>query len=145
MVSSKNAHLLPASGAALAWMATAATAAYWVLQWLSTSTSTLDVGTEAQQPAAPLSTPGLARALGAAAPAQPSPTQAMLELRGIAATASGRGAALIGVNNQAPRAFGVGQHVTPELLLQSLTSRTALLGHELHGPVVQVLELPSPR
>lgn len=88
----------------------------------------------------------LERAWGASAP-QPASGQlpaSRFQLRGVVASASGRGSALIAVDGQPPRAFRVGQTVADGLVLQSLGPKMAQLGASAPGAAWVTLSLPDP-
>ncbi len=65
-----------------------------------------------------------------------------LQLTGVAAGTSGRGAALISVDGRPARPYAVGMAVGDGLVLQSVQGRRAQLGPALQGPSTVVLELP---
>jgi len=130
------------------WALVAATATFWALRLL------------ARSPAAPahavavgdaLAMRGdLTRLLGApplaATPAVVVPEIASrFKLTGVMApkTPDRHGVALISVDGKMPRAFHVGARVDGELVLQSVSLRTAAIG-PVQGKTAVVLELPPP-
>jgi general secretion pathway protein C len=64
-------------------------------------------------------------------------------LTGVVADQSHSGAALIAVDGKPPKPFRVGANVDENLVLQSVDSRSAVLGSG--GAPVLTLELPPPR
>jgi len=62
---------------------------------------------------------------------------------GVVASASGQGAALIGVDGQAPKAFLPGQTLAPGLVLHSVGHRLARLAPDLQSTPTVTLELPK--
>ena len=62
---------------------------------------------------------------------------------GVVASASGQGAALIGVDGQAPKAFLPGQTLAPGWVLHSVGHRLALLAPDLQSTPTVTLELPK--
>jgi general secretion pathway protein C len=62
---------------------------------------------------------------------------------GVVASASGQGAALIGVDGQAPKAFLPGQTLAPGWVLHSLGHRLARLAPDLQSTPTVTLELPK--
>ena len=62
---------------------------------------------------------------------------------GVVASASGQGAALIGVDGQAPKAFLPGQTLAPGWVLHSVGHRLARLAPDLQSTPTVTLELPK--
>ena len=62
---------------------------------------------------------------------------------GVVASASGQGAALIGVDGQAPKAFLPGQTLAPGWVLHSVGHRLARLAPDLQSKPTVTLELPK--
>ncbi len=95
--------------------------------------------------------PEVGRLLGAtpanaASPVAAAPSLASrLKLVGVASSGAQRGAALIGIDGQAPKPFRIGQAVIDGLLLQSVDRAGARLGAEMGGPPVLQLDMPLPR
>ncbi|WP_210543768.1 type II secretion system protein N [Rhodoferax sp. PAMC 29310] len=125
----------------------AASAGYWTLKWSSTSPS--GPTTELQQPASAQADPlVVARLLGSsqvvAGPGAPASAAAgQLKLWGVVAGSSKeRGYALIGMDDQTPKPYAVGEPINDSLILQSVAPRSASLATARGGPVTQLLELP---
>lgn len=88
----------------------------------------------------------LARLLGAqptlsAAPATPADR---FKVMGVIASASGRGAALIAVDGQAPRAYRVGSELAPGFVLHSVAPSALNLSASPGGNVLVTLPVPKP-
>ena len=87
----------------------------------------------------------IARVLGAsAAPAALAAPAPGLELTGVIANANGSGVALITQTGHPPRSVRVGGTVQDGLVLQSVTSRKAMLAPDDKAAVTEILELPHP-
>jgi len=86
-------------------------------------------------------TPANASSTVAAAPSLTS----RLKLVGVASSGPQRGAALIGIDGEAPKPFRIGQAVIDGLVLQSVDRAGARLGADLGGPAVWQLDMPLPR
>lgn len=131
------------------WAAAAASAAYWIMKFAGSDPSVPRVAAASRQ--APAADPvAVARLLGqvsgapaGAAVAQPS-GPARLQLVGVVADRSQRGAALIAVDGKPPKPFRVGVRVDEGLVLQSVQARKAVLGPSVDGPASITLELPVP-
>ena len=94
--------------------------------------------------------PEAARLLGAPAPAGvevvASPNLASrLKLVGVASVGAQRGAALIGIDGQAPKPYQIGREVVDGLILQSVDRLGARLGAQVGGPSALQLDMPLPR
>lgn len=88
----------------------------------------------------------LARLLGAqptlsAAPATPADR---FKVMGVIASASGRGAALVAVDGQAPRAYRVGSELAPGFVLHSVAPSALNLSASPGGDVLATLPVPEP-
>ena len=140
--------LPPRLAAGLLAAAAAASLVYWALQ-IAESRRAASVATvpanaarlpEAAEPeriARLLAAPSAPTGGAAAAPAG-----IPLQMTGVAAGTSGRGAALISVDGRPARPYAVGMAVGEGLVLQSVQGRRAQLGPALKGPSTVVLELP---
>jgi hypothetical protein len=101
-------------------------------------------------PAPALVGPEAARLLGAPASrkseavALPS-VASRLKLVGVASAGAQRGAALIGIDGQAPKPYQIGQEVVDGLVLLSVDRLGARLGAQVGGPSVLQLDMPAPR
>jgi NAD(P)-dependent dehydrogenase (short-subunit alcohol dehydrogenase family) len=88
--------------------------------------------------------------LGVATTFQPF-LQAMLDsqrpgaLVGVASVGAQRGAALIGIDGQAPKPYQIGREVVDGLILQSVDRLGARLGAQVGGPSALQLDMPLPR
>lgn len=138
--------MLARLSAFLVWLLVAASATFWGLRLFVTA------------PAAPAQTLAVAdsapagaeldRLLGAA-PVEASPSvqvpaaSSRFQLTGVMAprTAGGPGIALLTVDGKMPRAFQVGARVDGEMVLQSVSLRSASIGPAQGAPAI-VLELP---
>ena len=124
----------------------AGSATFWALRFMAPAavlpSAEISVGSAA------LTHPlGIARLLGGArtesvAPALDNAVANPLKLLGIVASPSERGYALIAVGPLPAKPYRVGEAITPTLMLQSVTPRSASLAGSREGPVAQVLELP---
>jgi general secretion pathway protein C len=129
------------------WALAAASAGYWGLKL---------AGRAAPATAAPLATraaaapdpAAVARLLGAnpgtSVVAAPVPSLASrFALVGVAAHASGGGAALISIDGKPAKPYRVGSTVEEGLVLQAVKGRQAVLGSGREGPAALTLELPQ--
>ncbi len=124
--------------------------AYWGLRLVGTGVSA--DGVSPVSAAAPARVPEAAdptlvgRLLSPAAQATPRAAAAASGSRwvltGVVAGVSGRGAALVAVDGQPPRAYTVGTPVADGLVLQSVEGRRASFGASARGPATLTLELP---
>ena len=138
------------------WLALGWSGSAWVLQALqptSAAQGLAPVPTGALQSVAPgpaLVGPEAARLLGAPATqvadvvALPS-LASRLKLVGVASAGAQRGAALIGIDGQAPKPYQTGQEVVDGLVLQSVDRLGARLGAQVAGPSALQLDMPLPR
>ena len=135
------------------WALVAACLVFWVLKWAGSSQgSDLSSGGAvggadgfAQVSAGDPSV--IAKLLGAvrAAPvAQAAAAPSRIVLIGVLASASSQGTALIAVGDKPAKPFRVGAQVDDGLILQSVKTRSALLGSDASGPATMTLELPPP-
>jgi general secretion pathway protein C len=137
----------PRLAAGLFAAAAAASLSYWVLQ-IADSRMAASVGAgpaagaRLPEPAAPERVARLLVAPSARPEAAAAPAGSQLQLTGVAAGTSGRGAALIAVDGLPARPYSVGMPVGEGLVLQSVQGRRAQLGPALQGPSTVVLELP---
>ena len=135
------------------WALVAACLVFWVLKWagsslgsdLSSSGAVGGADGFAQVSAGDPSV--IAKLLGAvrAAPvAQAAAAPSRIVLIGVLASASSQGTALIAVGDKPAKPFRVGAQVDDGLILQSVKTRSALLGSDASGPATMTLELPPP-
>jgi len=68
-----------------------------------------------------------------------------LKLVGVASAGAQRGAALIGIDGQAPKPYQIGREVVDGLVLQSVDRLGARLGAQVRGPSALQLDMPLPR
>ncbi len=126
--------------------AAAASLVYWGLQISATrSSSGADLAAPARLPeaAAPEQVARLLAAPATRAEGKPAASPgSRLQLTGVAAGVSGRGAAILSIDGGPPRPFAVGTPVAEGLVLQSVQGRRAQLGPDRQGPATVVLELP---
>jgi len=126
------------------WAAAAAVVAYWALQFAGVSGPASQALTVARSSAAEPTVADVQKALGAAsAPTAVVNAPARYVLSGVVALNSGQGAALIAVDDQAPKAFKVGQTVAEGWVLQSLGPRQAHLAVSVDGPALITLDMPA--
>ena len=138
------------------WLALGWSGSAWVLRALLQPPA--EQGLAAAPPGAALGVaPGLAlvgpeaaRLLGAPASSVAevvvSPSVATrLKLVGVASAGARRGAALIGIDGQAPKPYQIGQEVVDGLVLQSVDRLGARLGAQVGGPSALQLDMPLPR
>ena len=138
------------------WLALGWSGSAWVLRALQPTPAAQ--GLAPSQPGAALSVapgpalvgPEAARLLGApattGAEVVASPNLASrLNLVGVASAGAQRGAALIGIDGQAPKPYRTGQEVVDGLVLQSVDRLGARLGAQVGGPSALQLDMPLPR
>lgn len=132
------------------WAALAASVAFWGLRLLVTSPATPAQAVAVSAGAA--ANADVSRLLGVSPKAVDNDAQVLapeiasrFRLTGVMApksnATSAQGVALISVDGKPPRAFGVGARVDGDLLLQSVSLRSASIGVAQAAPSV-VLELP---
>lgn len=131
--------------AGLLWLVAGLSAGYWVLQALGRSPVTPVPAAVSAPPV--VDTALLARALGAMPAAvsmaeAPPAAASRYALQGVVAVGTARGAALIAVDGQPARPFGLGAEVSAGLLLQAVTAQQARLGPALEGPTSLTLDMP---
>ena len=138
------ARWVPAWATLCLWAAAAAGVAYWVLMFAGVGGPATPAPTAARASGQEPSSSQVQKALGAmaAAPVAVVDAGARFALSGVVAGTSGRGSALIGVDGQAPKAFKVGQTVSPGWVLHSLGARQARLAESVQGPVTMTLDMP---
>jgi hypothetical protein len=138
------------------WVALGWSGSAWVLRALQPTTAAqglVPAPTGAALGVAPgtaLIGPEAARLLGAPATSVAevvaSPNVASrLKLVGVASAGAQRGAALIGIDGQAPKPYQIGQEVVDGLVLQSVDRLGARLGAQVRGPSALQLDMPLPR
>jgi general secretion pathway protein C len=124
----------------------ATSAGFWVLRWPSPLPSThLAIAPSVE---ASIDTAKVAVLLGAPTgqdsqePAAPRAASAQYQLLGIISQGAKRGSALIGIDGQPAKPYRVGEHLTDKLVLQSVTTRSAVLATGINARDGMTLELP---
>lgn len=154
MHSPKPLFLAPRLATFLLWSLAAASAVFWVLQnWNPSATTTSTDGSviKAQlastaEPAPDL-TPQVAAALGAknatalTPAAEMTALQARLQLQGVLAVGTARGAALISVDSKPAKPYRVGSAIESDLEVISVAPREASIGKA--GQAAFTLTLPT--
>lgn len=135
----------PAAVAGLLWLAAGLGGGYWVLQAWGRSPVTPVPAAVSLPPV--VDSALLARALGAMPAAAPvaeaaPPAASRYLLQGVVAVGTARGAALIAVDGQPARPFGLGAEVAAGLVLQAVSARQVRLGPDLQGPASLTLDMP---
>ena len=138
------------------WLALGWSGSAWVLRALLQLPA--EQGLAASPPGAALGVapgpalvgPEAARLLGAPASSVAevvvsSSVASRLKLVGVASVGARRGAALIGIDGQAPKPYQIGQEVVDGLVLQSVDRLGARLGAQVGGPSALQLDMPLPR
>ena len=128
----------------LIWTLALFSAAHWALRMAATPTGDL-VAPPVQRPAPVASPAAVAKLLGASpqAPTAASPSLASrFVLTGVVANALGGGAALLAVDGRPPKPFRVGGRIDDNLIVQAVDGRRVMLGAEMGGPHLLVLDLP---
>ena len=132
----------------LLWALAAASSVFWVLQSMDTPTPTTALAAaRASDGQEPSLTPKVAVALGAKNPVAPtaagamSALQARLQLQGVLAVGTKRGAALISVDGKPAKPYSVGSSIEEDLQVVSVTARSASIGKS--GATAFTLELPN--
>lgn len=148
MMTNTSSRWVPRVTTLLVWALVAGSLTLWWLR-LAVQVPPAPPVTAVALPAPPSDPAALARALGvreqAAAPQTPAPTEASrFALLGVAARAH-NGAALIAIDGKPPKPFRVGAKVEEGLILQSVSSRRAVLAAAPDGPPSMTLELPPRR
>lgn len=125
----------------------AASVVYWGLRW-SEPVSTPRASSDWSNPR-PIDTGRIAQLLGAsAAPADDDTpvrtSSSQYKLLGVIAQGrnSGAGSALIAVDDDKAQPYKVGDRLSDELVLQSVSARGAALGSNMQAPATVTLELP---
>lgn len=135
----------PAAIAGLLWLAAGLVGGYWVLQAWGRSPVTPVPAAVSLPPVVDAAL--LARALGAMPAAAPvaeaaPPAASRYLLQGVVAVGTERGAALIAVDGQPARPFGLGAEVAAGLVLQAVSAKQVRLGPALQGPASLTLDMP---
>jgi len=137
------------------WALVAACLVFWVLKWagssqggdLSSAGSVNGADGAGQigagDPSVISKLLGAVRAAPMAQAAAAAPSR--IVLIGVLANASSQGTALIAVGDKPAKPFRVGAQVDEGLFLQSVKTRSALLGPAADGPTELTLELPLPK
>lgn len=137
----------PGVAAVLLWLAAGLCFGYWVMQALGRTPLT-----PVAAPAVAIPSPdaaGLARVLGAAAPASsaapntPAPLSSRFQLLGVVAAGQAEGAALIAVDGGAPKPYRVGAELEGGLRLESVQRRAVRLAPVSGGGSGFELSLPA--
>jgi general secretion pathway protein C len=120
-------------------------AAYWIRAGLSDEETRPFAAAPAPNPVVAGTAAELARVLGAPRPtlagAALGPTERFNAI-GVMASASGQGVALVSVDKQPARPFGVGASIAPGFVLKSVSQREIKLADSVQGEVT--LPLPDP-
>jgi general secretion pathway protein C len=124
----------------------AASAGFWILRWPLPAPSTHASMPQALE--ASIDTAKLAQLLGAtgkdsAGQATPLAASASYQLLGVIAHGGTRGSALIGIDGQPPKPYRVGEHLTDDVILQSVKARSAVLAADLTATDGITLKLPA--
>lgn len=125
----------------------AASATFWALKWSVPATWQSSLAPTAAS-TAPTDTQAIARLLGAGAAdagvaaTAPESLSSRFKLTGVIADRAHRGYAVIAVDGQSAKPFGVGSLVAQGLVLQSVSARGAVLAASRKGPAALTLELP---
>ena len=140
------------------WLALGWSGAAWVLRALQAPSAAPASGPSPSSAGSPMGAasgaaavgPEAARLLGApassAAEVVASPSLvSRLKLVGVASAGAQRGAALIGIDGQAPKPYRIGQEVVDGLVLLSVDRLAARLGAQVGGPSALQLDMPLPR
>jgi general secretion pathway protein C len=127
------------------WALAAASVVFWGLR-LTAPADALPPPSVASTPAATIDPAAIATLFGAV-PAKASVAAApeaasRFSLLGVVADAAQLGAALIAVDGKPPRPFRVGSQLADGYVLQSVGTRSAVLGSSIDSPAVLTLELP---
>jgi general secretion pathway protein C len=123
----------------------AASVVYWGLRWSEPISTPRANGDGFSQ--RPLDTGRIAQLLGASATPANAPAvnaTAQYKLLGVIAGAKGRsfGSALIAIDSEPAKPYKVGDRLSDDLLLQSVTARGATLAPGMQEPASVELELP---
>lgn len=123
----------------------AASVGYWALKWPAPATP---LQAEVSEPAVrSIDSAQVAQLLGAtSASASAAPTlnlPSKYKLLGVIAVGPHGGSALIAIDGLPPKPYRVGDHLTDDLLLQSVQARSATLAASMQGAGTFTLELPS--
>lgn len=125
----------------------AASLVYWSLRWTEPA-STPRAGSDWSTPR-PIDTGRVAQLLGAtAAPADgddtPVQTSSQYKLLGVIAQGrnGGFGSALIAMDGEKAKPYKVGDRLSDDLVLQSVSARGAVLAADMKAPASIALELP---
>ena len=123
----------------------AASVVYWGLRWSEPISTPRTNGDGFSQ--RPLDTGRIAQLLGASATPANAPAviaASQYKLLGVIAGAKGRGfgSALIAIDSEPAKPYKVGDRLSDDLLLQSVTARGATLAPGMQEPASVELELP---
>jgi general secretion pathway protein C len=132
----------------LLWALAAGSAAFWILQNMNANVPSAAIAiTQASEALEPNLTPRVASALGAkdlATPAEAgnlSALQTRLQLQGVLAVGTTRGAALISIDGKPAKPYPVGSAIEEGLEVTSVAARSASIGK--NGTTAFTLELPN--
>ena len=133
--------------AALGWVLTGASAAFWVWQWPGATPSTERQWADARSPQVGSDPALIERVLSAGRPegetASAEPVALGLVLQGVIVRSGAQGLAVLASNAQPTRAYAVGQTVSPGWVLHAVGPRTATLRASDPPGREQVLSLPE--
>lgn len=149
MVTARAASWVVRAATFVLWALAAASVVYWTLKLGTRSPPVAAVPVAARAPA-PIDPMAVARLLGSSPAAQqaaaPVATLASrFSLLGVAARASGVGAALISVDGKPAKPYRVGSQLDEGIVLQAVQGRRAVLAATAGGPPLVTLELPPLR
>lgn len=121
----------------------AASVGYWVLQWPAPAPPLRTAVPDAASNT--IDSAQVARLLGAAAnsTAPAANPASSYKLLGVIASGSQHGSALIAVDTQPAKPYRVGEHLSENLLLQSVQARRVTLAADAQGTGAVTLELPA--
>ncbi|MBA3059946.1 MAG: general secretion pathway protein C [Gammaproteobacteria bacterium] len=126
----------------------AASATYWVLKWQATRPSNLSAAVVYSAPM-PANPQLVARVLGGgqasvnAGATVASSAASHFKLSGVLANRANGSYALISVDGKPAKPYRVGTQVNEELVLHSVSARSASLATSVQAPVSVMLELPK--
>jgi general secretion pathway protein C len=129
----------------LVWLLVGLCAAYWAFKFVTTKSITATAAMS--RPNLEVDSKAIAKMLGAtdSVAAKPSIAAASTKfvLFGLAATAAGRGVALIALDGKPAKPYRVGSLVADDLLLKSISKTGVVLAASLQSPDGVTLDLPA--
>lgn len=123
----------------------AASVSYWVLKWPAPTSTVRAIAPEPALP--PIDTAKVAQLLGSNpnTAGNQAPTvnaQSRYKLLGVIAEGAHGGSALIAIDGETAKPYRVGEHLSDNLVLQSVKARSATLAASLQDNAGVTLELP---